>query len=336
LRTPFLTEDRSLTNLADLTFLGHDLHRPECVLTAADGTLHVADWRGGVSTIAGDGTITTVLAKGPFRPKPNGIAILADGGWLITHLGDREGGVFRLYPDGTLTPYLTQLGGEELPPTNYVHVDGRGRVWITVSTRMRPRILACRPDRADGFVVLVDETGARIVADGLGFTNECVVHPETGQLFVNETFGRRLTRFDVAPDGTLHSKTTIAEFGYGEFPDGLTFDADRGVWITSIVSNRIVRVAASGDREIILEDSDPDHVDRVEDAYLAASLTRDHLDRIVSKQLRNISSLAFGGADLRTVYLGCLLGDRIATFRTPRQGLRPAHWDPVMPKGMAQ
>lgn len=241
--------------------------------------------------------------------------------------------MFRLDSDGRLTPYLTELGGDVLPPTNYVHIDGRGRVWITVSTRMRPRILACRPDCEDGFIVLVDESGARIVADGLGFTNECAVHPGTDRLYVNETFARRLTRFDIAPDGSLHSKTTIVEFGHGEFPDGLTFDADGGVWITSIVSNKVIRVSANGDRETIVEDCDPDHVARVEEAYLNKSLTRDHLDRIVSKKLRNISSLAFGGADLRTIYLGCLLGSEIATFRTPRQGLRPTHWDPVAPKG---
>lgn len=327
-----LIEDQTLIELENLNFLGNDLHRPECVLTAADGTLHVTDWRGGVTTIARDGTVTTVLAKGDFQPKPNGIAILGDGGWLLTHLGDQDGGVFRLGADGELTPFLTTLDGDVLPPTNYVHIDNQGRVWITVSTRMRPRILACRPDCDDGFIVLVDETGARIVADGLGFTNECVVHPETGQLYVNETFGRRLTRFDVAPDGALHNKTTITEFGHGEFPDGLTFDADNGVWITSIVSNRVIRVSASGDREILLEDSDPDHVAWVEEAYLNKSLTRDHLDRIVSKKLRNVSSLAFGGPDLRTVYLGCLLGGEIATFRTTRPGLRPAHWDPVAPK----
>jgi hypothetical protein len=53
---------------------------------------------------------------------------------------------------------------------------------------------------------------------------------------------------------------------------------------------------------------------------------RPHLDQVVSRRLRNISSLAFGGADLRTGYLGCLLGDSIATFRSPVAGFPPAHW----------
>ena len=110
------------------------------------------------------GDMVTVLAKGDFQPKPNGIAILRDGGWLLTHLGDTDGGVFRLMPDGELTPFLTSVDGIDLPPTNYVHVDGQGRTWVTVSTRLQPRDLGYRADCSDGFIVLVDDAGARIVA----------------------------------------------------------------------------------------------------------------------------------------------------------------------------
>ncbi len=315
-----------MIDLDQLQFIGSGLHRPECALARVDGTLHMADWRGGVTLLASTGDMVTVLAKGDFQPKPNGIAILRDGGWLLTHLGDTDGGVFRLTPDGELTPFLTSVDGIDLPPTNYVHVDGQGRTWVTVSTRLQPRDLGYRADCSDGFIVLVDDTGARIVADGLGYTNECLVHPETGQLYVNETFARRLTRFDVSGSGNLVNKTTITEFGEGEYPDGLTFDADDGVWITSIVSNRVIRVDRNGNREIIVEDSDPDHIAWTEAAYQADQLGRSHLDKAAGKKLKNISSLAFGGPDLKTVYLGCLLGDSIATFRTDQAGLAPYHW----------
>jgi hypothetical protein len=55
-------------------------------------------------------------------------------------------------------------------------------------------------------------------------------------------------------------------------------------------------------------------------------MNRPHLDTIISRRLRNISSLAFGGKDLKTVYLGCLLGDSLATFRSPVAGRPPVHW----------
>lgn len=318
--------EASLIDIDRLDFVGRDLKRPECVLATADGSLHLSDWRGGVTVISPGGAQRSILAKGDFMPKPNGIGLLGDGSWLLAHLGDEEGGLYRLHQDGEVSPYLLAVEGEALPPTNYVHVDGRGRVWVTVSTRLSPRSLGYRGDIADGFIVLVDDAGARIVADGLGYTNECLVHPISGQLYVNETFARRLSRFDVAEDGSLSNKTAIAEFGAGTFPDGLTFDAEGGIWITSIVSNRVIRVRADGSQEVVLEDSDSAHLDWVEEAYLAGTMDRPHLDRAAGRRLKNISSLAFGGVDLKTVYLGCLLGDAVASFRSDVAGLPPYHW----------
>jgi hypothetical protein len=50
-----------------------------------------------------------------------------------------------------------------------------------------------------------------------------------------------------------------------------------------------------------------------------------HLDGIKSRRLRHVSSLALRGPDLRTAYLGCLLGDAIAAFRSPFAGAPPVH-----------
>jgi hypothetical protein len=76
----------------------------------------------------------------------------------------------------------------------------------------------------------------------------------------------------------------------------------------------------------MLEDSNREHVAWVESAYLNDALDRPHMDRIVSAKLKNISNIAFGGPDLRTAYLGCLLGDFIARVPMPVQGLPPVHW----------
>ena len=312
--------------LDDLTFLGQGLRRPECVLCTSDGSVFAADWAGGVTRIAPDGGQTRILAKDDDWVRPNGVALRRDGSFLLAHLGDDSGGVFQLDRDGALRPVLTEVEGTPLPPTNYVLEDPQGRLWITVSTRLRPRILGCRGDVADGFIVLLDDEGARIVADGLGYTNEVQFDAEGRHLYVNETFGRRLSRFRVAADGTLSDYEVVAEFGSGTFPDGLAFDAEGAIWIVSIVSNRVIRVQPDGRQEVVLEDSDPAHLDWVETAYRAGELARPHLDKIESRRLRNISSLAFGGPDLRTVYLGCLLGDSLACFRSPVAGRPPLHW----------
>lgn len=311
-----------------LRFTGAGLVRPECVLATARGMLYTADWRGGIAQTAADGTSTLVQGTLPAgRPlRPNGIALRRDGSLLLADLGDDKGGVFILSRDGTVVPLTEAVDGIDLPPSNFVFEDDQDRVWITISTRQVPRAAAYRADVADGFIVLCDRRGTRIVADGLGYTNEAMVSPDGRWLFVNETFSRRLSRFALRADGTLGPKEVVTTFGHGTYPDGLAFDVDGHAWITSIVSNRVLRVAPDGTITLILEDADPTHVEWCEGAYRAGELGRPHLDRAAGRVLKNISSLAFGGPDLRTAYLGCLLGDAIAHFRAPVAGHPPFHW----------
>lgn len=314
--------------LSTLRFSGGGLKRPECVLATASGALYTADWRGGVAETMSDGSRNLFTASLPDgRPlKPNGIALRPDGSFLLADLGDTRGGIFHLQRNGSVTPFLDTVDGVPLPPSNYVVEDGK-RTWLTVSTRHQPRALAYRKDIADGFVAVVDERGARIVADGLCYTNEAVPSPDGRWLYVNETFARRLTRFRIGADGSLSGRETVATFGHGTYPDGLTFDAEGGIWITSIVSNRVIRVLPDGSQVLMLEDCDPAHVDWVETAFQSGDMGRPHLDKASGWVLKNISSLAFGGPGLRIAYLGCLLDDRIAYFDAPVAGHPPYHWN---------
>ncbi len=317
----------------DLEFLGTGLKRPECVLCTKAGAVFVSDWDGGVTRIGPDGLQTRFLAPAATGPaeglRPNGIALSRDGSFLIAHLGDTEGGVFRLHRDGALEPLLLEVAGVALPPTNFVMEDTKARLWITVSTRRSPRDLGYRRDLADGFIVLLDDGGARVVAEGLGYANEVQIDPSGEWLYVNETFGRRLSRFRIGAKGELSARQTVTEFGPGTFPDGLAFDREGAAWVISIVSNRVIRVDSDGRQEIVLEDSDPEHLEWVEAAYEAGTLGRPHLDRAAGRRLKNVSSLAFGGPDLKTLYLGCLLGDSLARFRVPVAGWPLSHWDVV-------
>jgi sugar lactone lactonase YvrE len=314
--------------LASLAFIGQGLVRPECVLANAAGDLFTADWRGGVSHLRADGSQALYAGSGPdgLALKPNGIALRGDGSFLLAHLGNDEGGVFRLQRNGQVAPWLRQVDGVDLPPTNFVVEDAAGRCWVTVSTRLKPRALGYRRSCDDGFIVRVDARGAAIVADGLGYTNEVAVHPGGQWLYVNETFARRLSRFALRDDGSLGAKEVVTEFGPGTFPDGLAFDEEGHTWVVSIVSNRLIRVAPDGRPTVWLEDAEAAHLAWVEDAFEAGTMGRPHLDGAPSRALRNISSIAFSGADRRTAVLGCLLGDRLATLRLPVAGVAATHW----------
>ena len=320
--------DGTERRLDDLTFVGSGLVRPECVLANAAGDLFTADWRGGVVHLGADGRQALYLgtAGAGSALKPNGIALLRDGSFLLAHLGDDSGGVFRLQRDGRVTPWLLRVEGVDLPPTNFVVEDRAGRFWVTVSTRLKPRALGYRRSCDDGFIVRVDERGAAIVADGLGYTNEVAVHPDGQWLYVNETFSRRLSRFALRADGSLGPKEVVTEFGAGTFPDGLAVDVEGHAWVVSIVSNRLIRVAPDGSSTLWLEEADAEHLAEVERAYESGTMGRPHLDGAPSRHLRNISSIAFAGPDRRTAVLGCLLGDRLATLRLPTAGVEPTHW----------
>lgn len=274
------------------------------------------DWRGGVTRIGTDGTQDTWLARTTKELRPNGIAPLADGSFLLANLG-ADGGVWRLHRDGSLAPFVTEVDGTALPPANFVHVDDRGRVWIALSTRHAPRQNAWRPDIADGFVVVADESGIRIVADGLHYTNEVRPDPSGHWLYAVETFGRRLVRFPLAPNGSLGVRETVVTLGHGCFPDGFAFDDAGGIWMTTLISNRLLRFADER-IEVVLEDANPSFVQAAEDAFAARTMSAEHLGPIPGTTLQHLTSVAFGGSDGRTMFLGSLHGRSVYSFRMER------------------
>ncbi|MDB5841310.1 MAG: hypothetical protein JWQ23_3262, partial [Herminiimonas sp.] len=299
------------------------LDRPEFIPCTASGPLY-ATHRHGLTIIDGS-------EQKQFRwPQTegfmtNGFALMPDGRILLANLGS-EGGVWQMDRDGRIEPYLLEVDGVRLPPTNYVGVDHAGRVWITVSTRRFPRDLAFRTDVADGFIVLVDQAGARIVADGLAYTNETHVAPDGKSLYVAETMARCISRFSIGPDNSLSGKSCVAQFGPGTFPDGFAFDANGGIWVAAIVGNRLVHVASDGTQSVMLDDSDEAEMQRVEQAFQAGEFVRSHLETGSSRTLRSISSVAFGGPDLRTLHLGSLAGTQVLRYRVATPGAAPSHW----------
>lgn len=314
---------------SECTFVGAELRRPECVLCAADGTLAVSDWRGGVTLIAADGRQGFIHGADWLRP--NGIALMPDGSFLIAHLDDRHGGVFRLYQDGGLGEEVMEIDGAALPPTNFVLAEDEERVWITVSTRKVPRTLARHPTNADGFIAVRDSKGVRIAAEGLGYTNEVRFDPAGRHLYVAETWARRLSRFAVTGPGLLGRRETVTEFGAGIYPDGIDFDETGAVWVTSVYSNRVLRLAADGTLSTWLSDSDEAFLSELEEARAAGSLVNEEPIATPASTLGNVSSIAFGGSDRRTAYLGSLDNSRIASFPAPAAGLVPVHWEWPMP-----
>ena len=67
----------------------------------------------------------------------------------------------------------------------------------------------------------------------------------------------------------LGTAETVFSLDRGFFPDGFAFDEDGGLWVTSLVSNRLLRFHRD-QLEIVLEDVNEGFVERVEQAFVRA------------------------------------------------------------------
>jgi sugar lactone lactonase YvrE len=85
-----------------------------------------------------------------------------------------------------------------------------------------------------------------VVADDLAFPNGAVITPDGGTLIVGETFGLRLTAFDIEADGSLSGRRTWAKLD-GIMPDGICLDAEGAIWVASPISSAVLRVAEGGE-----------------------------------------------------------------------------------------
>ena len=313
--------ENSLIPLDAITWIGADLKRPECVLTTAKGEVFAGDHHSGIAEI---GKPKRDIVGAPPGFMPNGVAMTQAREFLIANLGP-GGGVWRLDRDWRLFPHLFEADGEPFRVCNFVGVDPAGTEWISVSTRTFPREISMRPHHADGFIVRRDAHGAHIVADGIGFTNECRVDPSGKWVYVNETSAKRISRLPVKGT-TLGRRETVHEFGPGEFPDGFAFDCEGGVWVACVLSNRVIRIETNGRRTLILDGSDPARVAEGETFFNANRGGRHHVELGAHSPLKNIASVAFGGSDLKTVYLGNLAGNSLPTFQSPIAGAEPVQW----------
>jgi sugar lactone lactonase YvrE len=164
---------------------------------------------------------------------------LPDGRLLIVSSG--EGLLLRREADGSLATHadLSDLADH---PWNDIVVDGRGNAYVN-------NIGFEFPDGefAPGIVALATPDGsARRVADGVAFPNGMAVTPDNSTLIVAESYGNRLTAFDIAADGGLSNRRVWADLGDGA-PDGICLDAEKAVWYGDVPNERCVRVREGGE-----------------------------------------------------------------------------------------
>jgi sugar lactone lactonase YvrE len=206
-----------------------------------DDRLWFADW-GAQEVVALDlDGASEVMVRVGFPSFPMCIDWLPDGRLLI--VSARDGLLLRREPDGSLVTHA-DLGAlsEEGHPWNEIVVDGRGNAYINNQGFDFPG-----GEFAPGTIALLAPDGsARQVADGIAFPNGMAVTPDNSTLICAESYGKRLTAFDIAADGSMSNRRVWADLDDG-VPDGICVDAEGAVWYGDVPNKRCVRVGEGGE-----------------------------------------------------------------------------------------
>lgn len=120
-------------------------------------------------------------------------------------------------------------------------------------------------------------SGRGLVRFGIGTvtTNGPAIDPDLGLLYATDTSRKRVRRYPLREDGSLGEPEDFATFGEGEgSPDGMAVDAESHVWICHFRGGRITRFDPDGNPVLVVPIPTP-----------------------------QVTKLAFGGPDLRTIYV---------------------------------
>jgi sugar lactone lactonase YvrE len=163
---------------------------------------------------------------------------------------------------------LDHIDGKPIPAVNDVFPDGNGGLYFGTA-HIAPQEPG-EPAQTTALYRLDSDGDVTPLWEGLHVANGMGLSPDGRRLYLNESWLGTFA-YDLSADGTLSNRTS---FSAQEDCDGLAVDCEGGVWIACFSSGSIIRVLPDG-----------------------------KLDRRVSLPVRNVTSLCFGGADWRDVYV---------------------------------
>jgi sugar lactone lactonase YvrE len=199
-----------------------------------------------------DGSDLRVEAEVPGQP--SGLGWLPDGRLLVVSQHDDR--LLRREPDGSLVTHA-DLSAHVTGEPNDMVVDEQGRAFVG---NFGFDLMAGAPV-APAVLLRVDPDGlVTQVADDMWFPNGSVI-TDDGVLLVDETFGNRITAFDIGADGALGNRRVWASFGalptdrdlqaaLGQLvvaPDGCGLDAEGALWVADALAGRVLRIRRGGE-----------------------------------------------------------------------------------------
>lgn len=184
--------------------------------------------------------------------QPSGLGWMPDGSLLVVKMQQRQ--VWRRRPGGQFECHA-DLADHSAYMCNDMVVDGNGRAYVgnfgfdlgaALAERGAAGVLADCPGTV---LALVHPDGSVTDAapgERFAFPNGTVIAPDGRTLIVAETFGARLSQFDIGADGTLSNRRLFASTA-PRLPDGICLDADGAVWIANPGAPECARIAPGGE-----------------------------------------------------------------------------------------
>jgi sugar lactone lactonase YvrE len=155
------------------------------------------------------------------------------GGWLVAV--DR--GVVHVGDDGTVAP----LTGDFAAPGHYLNdggVDPHGRFWV--GSQSMPRAPHCGLWSIDADGVPTQRLDGVTVSNGLAFDRS-----GSTLYYIDTLPNRSIEAFDVAPDGELSHRRTVARVDGGN-PDGMAIDQEGMLWVAVWDAAEVRRYSPTG------------------------------------------------------------------------------------------
>ena len=180
------------------------------------------------------GKVETIIK---LENSPSGLGWLPDDTLLIVSMDDER--LLRLNLDGLKE--VADLSSLATFKCNDMVVDKKGRAYVGnfgfdyQKEQFKPAEI----------ILVTPEGNVQIVADNLAFPNGTVITPDDKTLIVAETFGSKLTAFDILNDGLLEGRRVWANLK-SMVPDGICLDIEGGIWFASPNSGKVFRVLEGG------------------------------------------------------------------------------------------
>ena len=199
-----------------------------------------------------------------YHDRPvGGFTFQSDGDLLLF----RDRGNVVLWREGKVTEIINEIPAERESRFNDVFADPTGRVFCGTMSSEQCKGRLYRLDTDGKLMLVLESIGC---SNGMGFT------PDFKGLYYTDSYAREIYLFDYnVDDGSLRNQRVFATLREPDgLPDGLTVDRNGRVWSAVWDGSALVRFDAEG-----------------------------QIDLRIHFPTRKITSLTFGGDDLRDIYV---------------------------------